>query len=361
MNNITAKIKDIKYTPTLCRELQIYNFRDLDKALLKEATFLLNIDDINKFAISWWVSPKRTRSYPYARVYDSLSFAGKRVTIIPFVKDEGQDGDRDFLQWDTVSLMSLLGVYVIIAYYSKASLSSKNNNKITKQKFNIDYLENEIRNLLYYQSDALHWNLMQIDKIAIIGGKALESYLKISQELGVKMHSQETAEKRIADLTKGKDKFMELSRNLAKMAQKRESVTAQPKESLEGTKGIITITNYLGGKYFLTCDEVKFLGKNVYLIEAKHTKENKLPSLADIKDGLLKMILFANLEDVEIGNKKFTPIPVLKLTTAETFDIDDMSRLSKSQKEMIEKLKIEAQKNKFEIFINNKFLMQKSL
>jgi hypothetical protein len=28
---------------------------------------------------------------------------------------KGKDGDRDFLQWDTISLMSLLGIYVIIA------------------------------------------------------------------------------------------------------------------------------------------------------------------------------------------------------------------------------------------------------
>ena len=68
----------------------------------------------NEFAVSWWVSPKRTRSYPYARVYDTLGFSGKKATIIPIIKDEGKDGDRDFLQWDTISLMSLLGVYVIV-------------------------------------------------------------------------------------------------------------------------------------------------------------------------------------------------------------------------------------------------------
>ena len=74
----------------------------------EDATFLLKIDE-NVVAVSWWVSPKRTRSYPYTRVYDSLGFSGKKVTVIPIIKDEGFDGDRDFLQWDTVSLMSLLG------------------------------------------------------------------------------------------------------------------------------------------------------------------------------------------------------------------------------------------------------------
>lgn len=83
------------------------------------------------------VSSKRTRSYPYARVYDRLAFQGKKVTIIPIFKDEGLDGDRDFLQWDTVSLMSLLGVYVIIGYYVSATPNPNYKNKITNQRFDL--------------------------------------------------------------------------------------------------------------------------------------------------------------------------------------------------------------------------------
>lgn len=78
-----------------------------------DATFILQIDAENRFAVSRWVSLKRTRLYPYPRVYDSLGFAGKKVTIIPIVKDEGKDGDRDFLQWDTVSLMSLHDSFIL--------------------------------------------------------------------------------------------------------------------------------------------------------------------------------------------------------------------------------------------------------
>src|SRR3989338_5409744 len=189
MNNISAKIKGIKYAPLLCRELNTFSFSELDKALSSDATLILKIDDKNQIALSWWRSAKRTRTYPYSRVYDSLSFAGRKVTIIPIVKDEGKDGDRDFLQWDTISLMSLLGVYVIIAYYNDATQSSKYDKKITEQSFDIGYLKNQINNLLSYQSDALHWNLSQIDNIAEIGKKALDSYDKISQKVGVEMHS----------------------------------------------------------------------------------------------------------------------------------------------------------------------------
>ncbi|OHB69358.1 MAG: hypothetical protein A2W23_04245, partial [Planctomycetes bacterium RBG_16_43_13] len=299
-------------------------------------------------AVSWWVSAKRTRSYPYARVYDTLSFSGKKVAVIPIVKDEGSKGDRDFLQWDTISLMSLLGVYVIISYYKDAERSERYRHKITNQLFDIAYLKDEIENLLSYQSDALHWNLMQIDKVGEIGQKALKSYDRISNKLRVDMHSKGSAEKRIANLLKGRDEFMNLSRELAQSAQQRESVTIQPKEKLAGTKALLTITNYLGGCYYFTADEVGIKGRKVYLIEGKHSATNTIPSLEDIKDGLFKMILFTNLEDVEIDRVNYMPKPVLKLTVKGGFRI---SNLNKSQRNNVDLLNKEADTNGFGILL----------
>ncbi len=80
--DISAKITGIRYSPFLCRDLNTFDMDNLDVALSKDGTFILNIDD-RKLAISWWVSAKRTRTYPYARIYDSLSFQGKKITIIP--------------------------------------------------------------------------------------------------------------------------------------------------------------------------------------------------------------------------------------------------------------------------------------
>jgi hypothetical protein len=354
MISIFAEITGIKYTPLMCRKLNVFAFNELSKALSKEATFILKVNDKNQIAVSWWVSAKRTRSYPYARVYDSLSFSGKKITIIPIVKDEGRDGDRDFLQWDTISLMSLLGIYVIIAYYSDASPSSKYDNKITTQRFDIGHLNKEIKKLLSYQSDALHWNLAQVDKIGEIGQKALECYDNISKKLNIKMHSRRSAERRIKQLLEGKETFMKLSRDLAKKAQKRESITIQPKEKLVGTKSTITIKNYLGGYYYLTVDEAEINKENVSLIEGKHTKGANLPSLDDIKDGLLKMILFTNLKGVKIDNKNYNPVSILKLTSERKFNVE---LLSKSQKEILALLKEEAKTNGFRILINKEFLV----
>ena len=347
--DILAKIKGIKYNPFLCRDLEVFGYKGLERALASCASFILNINKENKVAISWWVSAKRTRSYPYARVYDTLGFAGKKITIIPVVKDEGKEGDRDFLQWDTVSLLSLLGVNVIVAYYSEAERSKRYRHKITNQRFDIDYIREQIKNILSYQSDALHWNLAHIDNVGQIGEKALESYARISKKLKVEMHSRQTAEKRITELLKGKDDFMKLSRMLAEKAQKRERLTIQPKENLSGTKAIITIKNYLGGYYYFTSDEAKIKGNDVFLIEGKHSKNNSLPSLEDIKDGLLKMILFTNLEDVKIDGKEYNSVAVLKLTTEGGFNPNQINR---SQKNILVLLSKEAKRNKFQVLFH---------
>lgn len=353
MMDIFAEITGIRYTPFLCKELNVFQFDELDKALSKEATFILETDNKKQLAISWWVSAKRTRSYPYARVYDSLNFAGKKITIIPIVKDEGLEGDRDFLQWDTISLMSLLGVYVIISYYKEAEQSQRYKDKITNQRFDVEQIKSEIKRLLSYQSDALHWNLEQTNKVGEIGKKALTAYDKISKKLNVKVHSAKSAEKRIKNLLEGKETFMKLSRALAQKAQQRESITIQPKEKVEGHKATITIKNYLGGYYYFTCDEAKTEKNQVWIIEAKHTKGKNLPSLGDIKDGLLKMILFTNLKNVIINEKKYNALPILKLTTENHFDITE---LSKSEQKILKLLEKEAENNRFKIKINDSMI-----
>lgn len=351
--DIFAEITGIKYTPFLSRKLNVFDLDNFEEALSKEATFILNVNEKDEIAVSWWVSAKRTRSYPYARVYDSLDFAGKKVTIIPIVKDEGKEGDRDFLQWDTISLMSLLGIYVIISYYSDAAASSRYENKITNQRFDIEHVKDNINTLLSYQSDSLHWNLSQIDKVGEIGQRALKAYDKISKKVGVEMHSRSSAEKRIAELQKDKAVFMKLSRELAEKAQRREIITKQPKEKLKGAKATLTIKNYLGGYYFFTSDEVKIDKQNIYLIEGKHTKTNRLPSLEDIKDGLLKMILFTNLKDVKISGINYTSTAVLKLTTGTNFSLKS---LNKTQIETLNLLKQEAKTNNFKILLNGRFI-----
>jgi hypothetical protein len=349
--DITASITGINYRPFLCRNLNTYTIDELEKAVSQDSSFILKVNNENEIAFSYWVSAKRTRSYPYARVYDTLKFVGKKVTLIPVIKDEGLDGDRDFIQWDTISLMSLLKIYVIISYYKDAKKNPDYRNKITEQKYNISHVRDQISSLLSYQSDALHWNLSQAERVGELAKKSLQSYDRISERLKISMHSKESAESRVRQLLAKKDAFMTLSRNLAQQAQARERVTVQPNEKSTGIKGTLTIKNHLGGYYFFTADEVELDRKNVYIIERKHTKENRLPSLEDIKDGLLKLILNTNLTNVKVNEQDYNPIPVLKLTTGSNFDLH-----SPTNKSLIDVIVHEANANRFQLRVNDKVI-----
>jgi hypothetical protein len=80
---INATITGIQYKTILTEKLKQIDFKDLD--INSCPSFAFVTDEKYSFAISKWVSPKRTRSYPYERVYDTLA-SGKKITIIPAIK-----------------------------------------------------------------------------------------------------------------------------------------------------------------------------------------------------------------------------------------------------------------------------------
>ena len=312
--NIKGKITGIKYKISLAETLKIVDIKDFN--FNESPAYCLVKDGNHSFAISKWVSPKRTRSYPYERVYNTLNIS-KKITVIPIIKDEGAAGDRDFIQWDTVSLMSLLDVFVIFAYYEKAEINPNFKNKITNQQLNNKYVISQIKEIEQYHSSALHWNLNELkNNLHQITDKAKNCYAEIETKLGVKIHNFNGLDKFKNKIGKEVETFMQFSREKAEKAQSREMLTTQPKESLSTlTKAKITITNYLGGQYFFTVDEVLIDNDTVYLIESKHSANSILPSKGDIKDGLLKMILYSNLCEVEVDGKKMKSKAVLKLTS----------------------------------------------
>jgi hypothetical protein len=159
--------------------------------------------------------------------------------------------------------------------------------------------------------------------------KAKKSYAHIEKQTGVLLHNQAGIENFKKRIGKDVSNFMEFSREKAQKAQSREMQTVQPKESLStNTKAKITITNYLGGQYFFTVDEVLVDKDTVYLIESKHSKQSILSSKGDIKDGLLKMILYSNLCEVEVDGKPMKSKAVLKLTSPKIIgEISSESRL----------------------------------
>jgi hypothetical protein len=360
--NITGQITGIKYKPKLIDNLEKFDFKNFDINTLPSSC-LINYDEFS-FGLSKWVSPKRTRSYPYERVYNTLGTA-KRITVIPVIKDEGKEGDRDFIQWDTVSLMSLLDVFVVFAYYKTAEKHKTRVNKITNQQFDNELIKQKISEIKNYHSSALHWNLKEIkESLSNLILKAKESYRKIGKQLGVELHNEQGIDRFAEQFINGVEGFMQISRLKAQEAQNREMQTVQPKESLATlTKATITIENYLGGKYFFTTDEIRIENNKIYLIEAKHSKNSILPSIGDIKDGLLKMMLYTNLKNVTINNNKYMVFPILKLTSSKITrdiyrnDIKSIKVLSEKEKEILERLFAEADENGFEVEIKKEILL----
>ena len=366
-----ATLKEISYSKTLrSPPLPKYHLEDLkDNLSIPHSTFILDTDK-ESYSFSQWVSPKRTRSFPYARIYDSLG-SKNRVTIIPFCKDEGFDGDRDFIQWDTVSLMNLLNVYTIIGYYVSATKNIRpkqiDKNKITNQKYNYAYIAEQINKLESYQSDALHWNLKQLEQeLPHIANLTIESYHKISEETGVKLHSEDGIRSRCKIILKDINEFKDLSRELAKQAQKRESLTIQPKEEVRGIKVKINMKNLLGGNYFMTSDEGFLLNNKFYLIEMKHSSRKMLPSINDIKDGIIKMILYTNIDKLELNGHYIQHRAILGLTSAQvtgdlhsnmssqaTQDFITLNNFSTKERNKLLSVIEEAKENQFGLFVIN--------
>lgn len=359
MIDVKAKIEDLTYEPTMCKDLKTYSLQEFYSGeALSDSSFVVETED-NEYAVSTWVSPKRTRSYPRARVYNTYTHKN-RVTIIPLVKDEGKDGDRDYLQWDTLSLMSLLQVNVIIAPYKEAEKNGDYTDKITNQKFDYEYIRKQFKELQKYQSDALHWNLKQasnLDKVAELSEKYY--YDKISSETGVEMHSKSYFNRRMENITEKAEEFRKMSRGLAEEAQNRESLTLQPKESVKADKGRITIQNHLGGEYYFTTDEIMVRDGTVFLIEKKHTTSD-FPSTNDIKNGLVRMMLFKNLDRVEIEGEEHEAIPVLGVTGKEleghvsnSGKIEDtLEGVSDRKRTEVDSLLNEADKNDFTVIVS---------
>lgn len=129
-----------------------------------------------------------------------------------------------------------------------------------------------------------------------------------------------------------------------------------------GEKTKIEIENYLGGYYYFTIDDVLDKNNILYLIESKHSKNSILPSNDDIKDGLLKLMLYNNLCEIrDLKTKRDFKI-VLRLTSNTLKSNVDLpnnnlesfiksNKLNKKQIEIIYKLNSECERNEFYIWI----------
>ena len=99
--------------------------------------------------------------------------------------------------------------------------------------------------------------------------------------------------------------------------------------------------------------------EKVLLIEKKHTTA-EFPSLSDIKNGLVRMMLFKNLSKVQIDREDYEAVPILGITGREleghlsnSDDVDDtLQGVSKRKRKEIDSLVEEANKNDFTVIIS---------
>ena len=304
-------IRDVRYTPHLNPEkFERYDIAQFDVNDV-QAYGLIDLGTPgNNLAFSKWVSPKRTRTYPFARIYNTFHFNTKKVTIIPIIKDEGAGTlNNDRINFITFSWMNLLNIYIVLAWYEDAERKPGTTDRITNQTLNIESVREKLIEVSQYQMTALHWNTTHFEEdFESVYLNAVDGYKKISQEENVAIHSPknhlQTLEKFKADGHFSLASFKETSLPRSYEAAHRESVTTHILESLEeNTKGVFQISNYLGGQYYLTADEVYWEGSQLVIQESKNSSRGKLPSEDDIKDGLFKLILFANMEEVAVDER----------------------------------------------------------
>ena len=168
MTNLSLEgfVRDVRYTPYLGPEmLKMYDIAQFD-VNQAQAYGLINLGvPGNNLAFSKWVSPKRTRSYPFARIYNTYHLNTKKVTIIPIIKDEGagtQNNDR--INFITFSWMNLLNIYIILAWYEDAERKPGATDRITNQILNVENVREKLIEISRYQMTALHWNTTHFEE-----------------------------------------------------------------------------------------------------------------------------------------------------------------------------------------------------
>ncbi|MBI4671289.1 MAG: hypothetical protein HY741_06430 [Chloroflexi bacterium] len=357
-------IRDVKYKTHLDESLAIYDFQDFDINHAKGCGLV-------KFAAgqigySKWISPKRTRSYPFERLYNTYN-SPMRLTVIPILEDEGLDGDLDRLQYSTVSWMNLLNVYIVLGYYANArknmSMLQSHRNKLTGQKLDATLVHAQMAEISQYKQSALHWNRSLIeDRFVEIYHNALDQYAAVAERTGVRIHDRQLQALYLSKLMQDFASFKDISLRGSRGAALRETRTAHGLEYLaDGSKATFEIENYLGGIYYLTADEIVQEEDKFFIQESKNATRGFLPSVADIKDGLFKLILFSNLDTLMLNDRHIEFGTRLKLTgmdvrgsirfpcagrPLQNFVDANLQHISKRQRVILERLNLEATNNR---------------
>jgi hypothetical protein len=325
----------------MTRNVTISNFTTVDEIKKDQdeikPTFLLKNGIETIAAVSCWVSPKRTRSYPFGRVLKTLYQKDcKKITIIPVVKDEGQRGDRDYLAYATVMMMTFLGVYLIPAYYVDAELNNRpkeiHKKKITNQKFDSDFICKKIQEIVKTEKTVQEWNDSVRDSISKdLADIIKEKYTLIQKNTGAVLHDIDKMHKFLKN-TFDPDKFKEKSSKISAGSAKGETQVENEKEKTFGfpkAQVSFNITN-IPGECNLTTDGYHIINETLFLLECKHSKNGIKAD--DIEDALFKYHFFNQINEFSDGGATYNTKTVIvassggKTTTEILNELNEISQ-----------------------------------
>ncbi|MBC8099230.1 MAG: hypothetical protein H7Y11_07285, partial [Armatimonadetes bacterium] len=264
MQILKGFVKDVLYAPQLATRMpEPYPLADFNVNTVRHHGLIQIGTPGNHIAFARWISPKRTRSYPFARLYDIFHYNTRKVAIIPIIKDEGWDSaNNDRINYMTFSWMSLLDIFIVLAWYEDAQRKPGLKELITSQKLNSQHVQHQLVEISRYHLSALHWNTSHFEReFQPVYRQAVQSYERIAVDRQVQLHNP-NEHLRVLDRYLNDGQFSleafkqeTLIRSLA--AARRETQTSHNMESVSsGIKHLLYISNYLGGEYHLAPDEV---------------------------------------------------------------------------------------------------------
>jgi hypothetical protein len=357
--HFTGFVREINYQAGLTEPLTKFPLAEFDINRAK-AFGIIQTED-TELAYSKWVSPKRTQNHPLARLYNTYAtqpgtgIISKILTIVPVIKDDGRDGEIDKIQYSTLAWLNLLNTYLVLGYYDRAEPQKETDRqKLTHQRLNPEFVRSQIEEIATSQQTALQWNQQLLaDRFTEIVRRALDAYWEISDRTGVKIHAyvgmDDYRKALLADFEASRDE----SARKAPIAQ-------AVKYNGSSTPATFCIQDDRGSIYGIAPEEI-LLRDGQYILQESRTSARKgLPDLAEIQDGLCKLIVYSNLDSLKIKTEAVEFSTRLKLTgrgvqgqlilpttdeAIETFLADNDNAFYPQDHTTIQRLNLEAEQN----------------
>jgi len=259
-----------------------------------------SIFDIIKFT-----TPKRTRSFPMARMFEILSSPHKKVALVPIVKDEG--AQADYLGFETVSIINTFGFYCILSYYDDAEIKVGKSTKITSQKLSFESIITDLTLIDSENYSTDKWNTKIIQNFETFLNLAKHGYDKIANKLGLNENDLRSIKNIDSHLKiikeKGLDGYISWKNKNKLVSQYSELHTLQPKEDVISELKPIALDIYFSNDFgfkspivfHVAIDEFYMSKDRFWFIEKKKRSKARTDTKNNIIESIFRDILYSSL------------------------------------------------------------------